>query len=357
MFYISNLKINNFRCYSVNSFEFSPFINILFGENAVGKTTIVESIAYLGICKSFKGVKDRDLLKIGAEYFFLNGKFREDDAKEIDIIASYNGKEKKVKKNSYIYNKISDYIGYFNVVTFEPGDLELVKGSPNDRRRFLNVNISQNNHIYLNSLVKYNKILKTRNDYLKSADINKIDEAYFDAITLMLAEEAIILTNIRKTFIDQLNIYIKEASLSISLDKELVNIEYLPNIKENDIKKAFINKEKSDLLQKTTTIGIHRDDFMIRINSSDASIYASQGQSRSAVIAIKLGLSKYLSSENDKQIILLDDVLSELDGNRQERLLDLLTNDKQIFITTTSIKEIDQEILNKSQIQEIKGVK
>ena len=150
MFYVKEVKLNNFRCYSSKTVTFMPKINIIYGKNAVGKTTILESIAYLGLLKSFRDAKDVDLIRNGEEFFFIKAAFCETDSENKDeIIVSYNENGKKVKKNNYIYQKNSDYIGYFNVVTFDPSDLDIVKGAPVLRRSFLNINLSHMDKAYM----------------------------------------------------------------------------------------------------------------------------------------------------------------------------------------------------------------
>ena len=350
MFYIKSVKLNNFRCYSSKSIEFKPNVNIIYGENAIGKTTVLEAIGYLGLCKSFRGAKDADLIKNEEEYFFINGKFNSDDDENVDITVSYNENAKKIKKNNYIYQKNSDYIGYFNVVSFDPSDLELIKGAPVLRRGFLNVNISQIDKQYLLSLMKYNKILKKRNEYLKMNDANSLDMVYLDTITIMLCQEALYIIRKRSNFIEEINKYIKEASLKITNNKEIVELTYSPNTVFENVEKEYKNKLKYDAVAKTTTVGPHRDDVVIKINEKEADIYASQGQVRTAVIAIKLGLSEYMKTINENQILLFDDVFSELDGNRQKELLDILEEKSQIFITSTSVDGIDQAVLSKSNL-------
>ena len=355
MFYIKSIKLNNFRCYDTKSIDFSPNINIIYGQNAVGKTSILESIAYLGLLKSFRDAKDGDLIKNDESYFFINGKFVEDeDNNVVDITASYNDKGKHIKKNSYIYQKNSDYIGYFNVVSFDPSDLELVKGAKALRRRFLNINISQIDKEYMLSIIRYNKILKKRNDYLKNEDKKDIDLVYLDTLTTMLAKEAKYIIRKRSEFLNELNPYIKECSLKMTGSKEEVELIFSPNSTAENVEKEYRLKEKYDIAAKKTTIGPHRDDILVLINKKDASIYASQGQIRTAVISIKLALSEYMKKMNNKQIILLDDVFSELDMQRQEDLLNILSEKNQIFITSTGIEHINQAILSKSNLIEFR---
>ena len=356
MFYVKELELNNFRCYGAKSVTFEPKINIIYGKNAVGKTSVLESIAYLGVLKSFRDAKDSDLIKKGEDFFFIKASFLDTDTKDKDeIIVSYNENGKKVKKNNYIYQKNSDYIGYFNVVTFDPSDLDLIKGAPIVRRGFLNVNLSQIDKTYMISLMKYNKILKKRNEYLKNIDSNKIDHTYLDAITSLLADEATIIIKKRREFLENLCIYVNKYGKLISNNEENIKIEYVPCcIDEINIKNEYIDKKHKDILLKTTTIGPHRDELKLYINEKDASIYASQGQIRSAVIALKLGLSEFMKKTNDKQVVLLDDVFSELDSNRQMKLLEMLVTNSQIFITATEVDHINQTILNESNLIEFR---
>lgn len=351
MFAINNLKINNFRCYTSKTLEFSPNINILYGDNAVGKTSVVEGIAYFGMCKSFRGAKDKDLIKEKQDYFFLKGNFTVDEEEKDEIIVSYNGKEKKIKKNNHIYNRLSDYFGYFNVISFEPADLNLVKGGPIERRRFLDINVSQYSKEYMLSLMKFNKILKKRNDFLKNIEeLNGSNLEYLKVIDEMYCKEAKMLIEIREKFIFELNDYIKDAALKMSGEKEEINIEYLPSENVENFVNKLASKRKYDFVCKTTSVGPHRDDFLIKINGKSADQYASQGQIRTIVIAMKLGLAEMLRKINKNQIVLLDDVFSELDSNRQSLLLELLDQKTQIFITTTSISSINEEVLNKSKL-------
>lgn len=350
-FAISSLRLNNFRGYKDKMIEFSPEINILYGDNAVGKTSILEAVAYLGLSKSFRGAKDKEILKFGEEYFFVKGSFIEKDNKKSEVIISFKEKDKKIKKNNYIYQKISDYIGYFNVVSFEPSDLNLIKGGPSERRRFLDVNISQYDTEYLISIVKYNKILKKRNDFLKSIEeLNEKSNQYLDAIDELLASEAIKLIKTRESFIISINEYIEKVSKSISTNNEVVSIVYNKSENVENFVNNLKRKRKYDFICKSTSLGPHRDDLTIKINSCEAEKYASQGQIRTAVIALKLGLASFLKESNAKQIVLLDDVFSELDHNRQCELLNSLKGKTQVFITTTSITNITQDILAKSKL-------
>ena len=349
MFYIKELNLMNFRCYDQKKMAFSPKINIIYGDNASGKTSILESIGFLGILKSFRDAKDMDMIKANEPYFFIKGVFiDEDEEKSIDVIASYDKNSKKIKKNNILYSKNSEYIGYLNIVSFSPDNIDIVKSSPSVRRKFLNVYLSQIDREYMLSLIKYNKILKTRNEYLKNELY--IDEIYLDAITNLLCNEAKIIIRKRIQFIDNINAILKSVSLRLTKEKEIVQIKYLPNIDADCIENQYNDKKNQDISLKTTTIGPHRDDFLVIINNQDANIYASCGQIKTAVIAIKLSIAEFMKKTNKRQIILLDDVFSELDKARQNDLLTILDKDNQIFITSTTINNIDQAILERSNI-------
>ncbi len=332
-------------------YTFSPNINILYGDNAVGKTSVLEAIAYLALCKSFKGSKDKDLIKRNEDYFFIKGVFCENDENKTEIIASFKEKEKKIKKNNYIFQKLSDYIGYFNVVTFEPADLNLIKGSPIERRKFLDVNISQFDSKYMLSIMKYNKILKKRNDFLKSIEeLSEKNVQLLEVLDEMLAIEAIEVMKRREKFVFEISDHVKKMSNKISKEKEIVSVEYKCADNVENFVKNLRQKRKYDFVCKSTSVGPHRDDLNIKINNTEADLYASQGQTRTAVISIKLGLAEYLRKVNENQIVLLDDVFSELDYTRQSELLSLLNEKTQVFITTTTVSTIKEDILNKSRV-------
>lgn len=350
-FVIDSIKMNNFRSYSSKIYTFSPNINILYGDNAVGKTSVLEAIAYLALCKSFKGSKDKDLVKRNEEYFFIKGVFCENDETKTEITASFKEKEKKIKKNNYIFQKLSDYIGYFNVVTFEPADLNLIKGSPVERRKFLDVNISQFDSKYMLSIMKYNKILKKRNDFLKSIEeLSEKNVQLLEVLDEMLATEAIEVMKSREKFVFEINDHVKKMSNKISKEKEIVSVEYKCADNVENFVKNLRQKRKYDFVCKSTSVGPHRDDLNIKINGTEADLYASQGQTRTAVISIKLGLAEYLRKVNENQIVLLDDVFSELDYTRQSELLSLLNEKTQVFITTTTVSTIKEDILSKSRV-------
>lgn len=353
MLYLKKLKLTNFRCYSNKEFEFGPKRNIIFGRNAVGKTSIVEAIHCLGLAKSFRSVKDIDLIKKGQSFYNIKGEFHLDDER-IKIMVSYDSTDKRITKNASIYRSISDYVGLINVIVFSPDDLDLVKGAPSERRKFLDQNIGQFRKSYLYSLIRYKKILKERNEFLKNQEHNNYNNELFKVLTQGLIKEAIEIIKERQNFIEALNPIISEISSNLSMGEEIVQMVYNSNANVDNLWKRADERRSYDFFMKTTTWGPTRDDIDILLNGEKAATYCSQGQIRSITVATKLALAKLFMNNNCKLIIVLDDVLSEFDNTRQEQVLKLINKDIQTFITTTSIDNINLEIVNDSNVLEIR---
>lgn len=352
MFYLKNIELNNFRCYKATKFGFSDNINIFVGQNAVGKTSIIEAINFLGLCKSFRTSNDGELMKEKEEYFFVKGKIENNDIETTVVIsASQNGK--KVVVNNKTYKNLSEYLGFINVVSFSPEDIKLVKGEPKARRRFLDLNIGQVDREYLLKSIEYNKILKERNELLKNINIIPHSQELLKVYTDKLGELGVVIIEKRKKFINDIKAYINAKAKIISSGKENVDIIYTPSAKENfktELKRC-LNK---DIEAKTTTIGPHRDDIVFEINGLNASIYGSQGQQRTISLATKLGLAEYIKEMKKNLIILLDDVFGELDQERQNELLKVVNSSVQVFITTTSVQNISPDVLAQSKIIEVR---
>ncbi|HHU55718.1 MAG TPA: DNA replication/repair protein RecF [Acholeplasmataceae bacterium] len=351
-FYLKQIQLINFRCYQNRTFKFAPGKNLIVGTNAVGKTSLMEGIYCLGFAKTFRNVKDVDLINKGNSFYNLKGEFFNNG--EIDkVISSYNQENKRIIKNNQIYKTISDYLGYFNIICFDPDDLELVKGGPSVRRKFLDVNIGQINHKYLNALIKLKKILKERNEYLKSVDINNFDKVLLDILTTSLVKEAEIIISERKRFINELNTYLNPILNQISSQRENVEIVYKPNCNVDKLWKTSQEKVTQDIIMQTTTWGPNRDEVLILVNGEIAANYCSQGQIRSTCLTIKLGLVEMIKKITDRIIVILDDVFSELDCHRQNEIVKMLDNNIQTFITTTSIQSLNNNIISESNVVEI----
>lgn len=350
MIHINKLKLYKFRCFENYEIDFSDKINILVGDNAVGKTSVVEAIHCFGFAKSHRTNNDIQLIKSGNDHSFIKGIF-ENQGRKSEITLSFTEKGKKIINNSKPYSNLSDYIGFLNVVIFCPEDLELVKGGPANRRKFLDSNISQINPLYLKSSINYRKILKERNELLKiMSESEEKDYNLLSVYTQGLTKEARNIINLRKEFIEKLNPYINLKTKAISSGLEEASIKYIPCVNEDELEFIFKDNLKNDLLYKTTTKGPHRDDFVIELNGQNVSDFGSQGQQRTAVLAIKLALAELIASKSDSLIIILDDVFSELDNNRQNEIISLLSKTNQIFITTTSIDSLSEKVLEGSNI-------
>lgn len=350
MFYLKKLKLTNYRCYLDKELDFSKNINILIGNNAVGKTSVVEAVHCLAFGKSHRSNNDMQLINKDNDFAIVKGTFAIDDKIE-EVIFSITDKGKKILKNHKPFKNLSDYIGFLNVIMFCPEDLDLIKGSPSERRKFLDLHISQINPIYLRSSINYRKILKERNEILR-----KMNEEGFNDFNLLktytdaLINEAKIIIFERNKFFERINPYLYKKITAISDKREIGQIIYKPNVEIGEIEKVFNTNQKNDIYYKTTQKGPHRDDFSFLLNNEDASIYGSQGQQRTVVLALKLALAELISENYNNLIIILDDVFSELDLTRQNQILELLNNQNQIFITTTTIDNISEAITKDSSI-------
>lgn len=353
MFYVKKVKLNNFRCFLSTEYSFEPNINILIGNNGCGKTSIVEGISYLCLGKSFRNAKDKDVINFNSSYFniiseIING------VSENKVIIGYDGVNKKVNYDNYVCKTLSEFVGKHKLVSFSPDDIEVIKGSPSKRRRFIDVFISQCDNRYLKILVEYKKILKIRNEYLKKTENSNFDKVYFDVLTESLIKYGQFVISIREKYIKLLNETVKYISKELSNDKEIVEIEYKPNCGVLDFEKATKRNYNIDKITKITNCGPQKDDISIKIANTEALLYASQGQSRLAVLGIKLGMYELFSKIDDNIIIILDDVFSELDIERQKYLLEYIKNTGQVFITATDVYKLPEELIKESNIIEIK---
>ncbi|MGB4695405.1 MAG: DNA replication/repair protein RecF [Bacilli bacterium] len=348
MIYLKGLKLTNYRCYAEASFEFSSHLNILVGANAAGKTSVAEAVHCLGFLKSHKA-SDQDLIRHGETFSVVKGSFEKGE-EDYEIVFSLSPEGKRIQANKKSFRLLSEYLGFLHVVFFCPDDLEIVKGAPAVRRKFLDSNLCLLSPSYLQNLLLYRKVLKQRNEVLKHLGENqKYDHKLLEILTASLIPKAKAISEERARLIAGLNPLVEEKALVISGGKERVSLEYEPNLNgEGDW------NLKRDLAAKTTTTGPHRDDFEFFINGFKASAFASQGQQRTAALALKLALADYLGQKTEDIIIILDDVFSELDVDRQNQILKLLKPEYQIFITTTTIKNLSPDITKDSKVLNIK---
>lgn len=352
MFYLNKIELKNFRCYKDASFSFNDKNKVIFvGKNASGKTSVVEAIYYLGFAKSFKTNNDEEIIKSSEDSMFVRGIFNDKTTIEI----GYDGKNKLVKVNNDKVKRMSDLIGTFMISFFCPDDLLLIKGDPKNRRKFIDYSLCQVDKEYLHNLQVVKTTLKERNEYLKSLDGNpkKLNDNYLEALTKTYIDASIKIEKKRSKFITDLDSGTSEIINSISGKKDSSRIEYISNVNVDNFWKTYQEKKMIDIYSKTTTWGVTRDDFKVYINEAFAESNASQGQIRTACLALKLAVMEYYKKKNEKILIILDDVFSELDENRQNKILEMISDDNQVFITTTNINLLTKKALENSEVVEI----
>ena len=357
--FLKSLELNNFRNISKSSFNFNKNINIFIGNNAQGKTNILESIYFLAITKSHRTHNELNLIKAEELYTKVSGVY-DDETNNLHYLSILlNEKGKKVSVDNIMQKKISNYLSRLNVIMFCPDDLEIIKGAPSIRRKFLNIELSQFSNEYVHLLKEYNFVLKQRNEYLKQKNNAKFDKTYFSILTESLIDKNISLINLRDDVINKINKELSTVFNNISNMGELV-IKYKSFISENDLKRSdlrdFLIKRynsiiTNEILQKTTLLGCHKDDFKLYINDSDVTEFCSQGQQRLSILSLKLAeIEVFIKEKNIKPIILLDDIFSELDENKKNNIINYFKKDIQIFITTTDINDVNDDLKNKSDI-------
>lgn len=357
--YIKDINIKNFRNYDNLSLKFDKGINIIYGNNGQGKTNLLESLYFLALTKSHRSYIDNNLIKNNKDSFKLVGNIYFNKIKtKLEI--NYSDKNKILKIDNNEIKKINEYISKMNIIIFYPDDLELIKNSPNIRRRFLNLELSQLQSDYYVLINDYNKILKMRNDYLKKN--NNFDKNYFNIITNYLIDKSIQIYRIRNKFINKLNDNIGDIYYNLTNIKNF-NIIYKTSINFDNYNKDYLKEKlekefnklyEKELKYKVTLIGPHRDDIEFYIENNNIKQFASQGQQRMAVLALKLAeINIFKQYKDDYPIILLDDVFSELDKKKKNNLLKYIDNDIQVLITTTDLSNINKKLLNRSKLIQI----
>ena len=332
--WIKKIKINHFRNYKKEEIELEKSINLFYGENAQGKTNIIEAIFLGSMGKSFRAKKDREMINLNAEKAEVEIQYQKSD-REGKIKIELSNK-KSIYLNGIKIKKLSELLGNINTVIFTPDDIDILKGGPQNRRRFLDIMISQLKPNYMYNLNLYLKTLEQRNNYLRQIKEENKDENLLEIWDEKLAEYAFKIYQYRNDFINKIKNKIKSIHNDITNKKEDIEIEY---ITECNNKKEYIEllkkRRKLDIIKGFTTKGIHRDDFNISINDKQLNIYGSQGQHRTAILSLKLSELNIIYEEiGEYPILLLDDFMSELDENRRKQLLKNIKN-TQIIITCT----------------------
>ncbi len=357
--YIEHLILQNYRNYKKLDIEFENKVNVILGENAQGKTNVMESIYVLAMAKSHRTANDKELILWDADYAKIEGRAQKRHGPvPMSLVISKKGK--KAKLNHIEQRKLSQYVGNLNVVMFAPEDLQLVKGSPQVRRRFIDMEIGQISPVYLHDISQYQKILQQRNHLLKLLQTKKTtDETMLEILTEQFIHAAVKIINKRFEFIHMLEQCALPIHRGISRGLETLKIVYKPSVEvseEQDLTKmveVFENKfakmKIKEIERGATLFGPHRDDLLFYVNGRNVQTFGSQGQQRTTALSVKLAEIELIEKEiGEYPILLLDDVLSELDDYRQSHLLNTIQGKVQTFVTTTSVDGIDHQTLKEA---------
>ena len=338
--WIKNIKIKNFRNYNQEEINLEKNINIFYGKNAQGKTNIIEAIFLCSLGKSFRAKKDIEMIKLNEQNAIIEIEYEKSDRDgkiKIEL-----GNKKNIYLNGIKIKKLSELLGNLNIVIFTPDDINILKGGPQNRRRFLDIMISQLRPNYMHILNLYLKTIEQRNKYLRQIKEEHKDENLLEIWDEKLAEYAVKIYEYRKEFIEKIIKKINIIHKNITNGEEQIELEY---ITECDNKEKYLQllkeRRKLDIIKGFTTKGIHRDDFVIYINKKEIKIFGSQGQNRTAMLSLKLAELQVIYDEiGEYPILLLDDFMSELDKTRRKNFLENIEG-TQVIITGTEKLDIE----------------
>lgn len=333
---VKKLTLKNFRNHHYLTYDFDKGINLIVGPNGVGKTNIVEAIYYLSLVRSFRTPDEPNLIQKGMEHAEVSSVVLEGDiVRKIKVNLSKDGR--RVLLNNKPISKISDLAKCVNVVIFEPRDVMLFRGLPKARRNFLDINISKRSHVYLDTISRYEKVLRERNELLKQENPDKV---LIETTTELLVKLSAPIVSYRQMYVKDINDILIKITRALTGVEERIQIHYNPFVPydkdfQEKAKDAFRKGLEGDLKRKATSIGVHREDFSVSLNGRDIAMFGSQGENRLVALALKLSPYFLIEDKDKRPIVVLDDVLSELDKNHQERLIKFLRKFEQVFITAT----------------------
>ncbi len=367
--YLEHFRAQNYRNLKQIDTHFDPNVNIFIGKNAQGKTNLLEAIYFLALTRSHRTNSERELIAFGQDYANLFGEVHKSQV-DLALRVLITNKGKKVWINRVEQAKLSKYVGQLNAILFSPEDLELIKGAPALRRRFMDQEFGQINPEYLYFASKYRQVLMQKNNYLKQlAKGQAKDRVFLDVLSDQLAGVAAEIIVRRFKYLKYLSHAASIAYEHISLASEKLTIVYHPsvnNIQVDDtteevyrkVKADFKHNKRQEIKKGTTLSGPHRDDIEFRLDGKNAHLYASQGQQRTIALSLKLAEIQLVHHLTDEYpLLLLDDVMSELDHGRQSALLNYIHGKTQTFITTTDLTGISWEIIKKPKVYRIQSGK
>ncbi|WP_373876583.1 DNA replication/repair protein RecF [Paenibacillus spongiae] len=358
------IQLQHYRNYEQLELQTDNQVNLLVGPNAQGKTNLLEAIFVLALTKSHRTSKDKELIGWQSADARIRGEVdKKYGSVTLDLTLAAQGKKARI--NGLEQRKLSDFVGALNVVMFAPEDLEIVKGTPGIRRRFLDMEIGQVQPGYLHTLGQYAKVLVQRNNYLKSASPGGVQQAMLDVWNAQLADYGVKIMKKRQSFIHKLQRWAQQIHSGITAGAEELTILYRPSFETGALEEESVlfdqfmirlNQVKDQELRRgMTLVGPHRDDISFFINGKEAQVYGSQGQQRTTALSLKLAELELIHEEiGEYPLLLLDDVLSELDQNRQTQLIETFQNKVQTFITTTGIESVNIGKLQDARIYHVR---
>lgn len=346
---LRRLNIVNFKNIASAVLEFSPKVNCFLGNNGMGKSNLLDAIYYLSFCKSFSGMTDRMLMKKGEDFAFLQADYLRKDIEEDLHMGMAKGKRKVLKRRGKEYERLSAHIGVFPLVLSSPQDIDLIRGTGEERRRFMDMVISQSDAVYLDSLIRYNKSLEQRNKLLRDR-VN--DYNLYLSIELMMEQAAEYIMKKRRQWVDSLTAIFNRYYQAIAGEGECVTLKYECSIPDGESFNDALNHARSrDQIIGHTTIGPHRDDMEMMIDDMPLRRVGSQGQCKTYIVALRLSQYDFLRDTTGMlPLLLLDDIFDKLDSTRVERIMKLVTGEGfgQIFVTDTNRTHLD-EIMSHTQ--------
>lgn len=337
--HLESLTIRNFRNHHFLTQDFSPKLNIVSGENGAGKTNLIEAIYFLSLARSFRVQNDLELIEKGQSQASIEARIVEGKiTRKIDIVIQNSGK--RIFINGKPISRLSELSKAVNIILFEPRDVMLFRGLPKERRNYLDINLSKKSTAYLEYISQYEKVLKERNEILKQ---DQIDPQLLQINTDLLIKTSGPIVTYRQKYVKDINDILKKVVRALMGESGNVEIHYDPFVKydsrfQENAKNAFLRAQESDIRRKITSIGIHREDFAVMLNGHNIAVYGSQSENRLVALAVKLSPYFLIEDKDKRPIVILDDVLSELDANHQERLIKFLKKFEQVFITATKLE-------------------
>ena len=335
--YIERIKLQNFRNYKELELNLNKNINVIYGDNAQGKTNILEAIFLCSFGKSFRTIKEKEIIKFNENKTLVEIFFQKKDRD--GKIGIEIGQKKQISVNGIKIKKLSELLGNLNIVLFTPDDINILKNGPANRRKFLDMMIGQLRPNYVYNLNMYLNTIEQRNNYLKQIKEENKPESMLDIWDEKLADYGEVIFKYRQIFIEKILKKINEIHSGITDKKEILEIKYISNCNDkSEYIKLLKSRRKLDIIKGFTTKGIHRDDFMIYINGKEVNIYGSQGQNRTVVLSLKLAELNVIYEEiGEYPILLLDDFMSELDEKRRNNFLKNIENTQVILTGTEKI--------------------